>query len=136
MRPTCPGINSSAAKIRLPWLCVAVVLIAQSTIEISAQAIESKPKAAAAISGRVTIADKPAPGVTVAAVTANPPQVLLAQAISDTEGKYRLTGLTPGQVNVSAVAPTYVTHVSSPYVMGRVLNLSADESVEGIDFKL
>src|SRR5205823_14944440 len=56
--------------------------------------------------------------------------------MSDAEGKYRINGLTAGQLSVTAVAPTYVLPANPMYGLGRVINLSADEAVEGIDFKL
>jgi protocatechuate 3,4-dioxygenase beta subunit len=111
--------------------------ITQASLVTRAQTPETKPKPSASISGRVTIGEKPAPGVVVAALTVNYPQALLAQAVSDNEGKYRLSALTPGPVTVAAVAPTFVMPFSpSSLVPGRTVNLSADEVVEGIDFKL
>jgi protocatechuate 3,4-dioxygenase beta subunit len=81
------------------------------------------------------IGEKPAPGVLVAVNVINT-QAVVAQVTSDAEGKYRISGLSAGQMNVSAVAPTYVLPANPMYGQGRVVNLSADESVEGIDFKL
>lgn len=110
--------------------------VAQSCVTSNAQTPDNKPKATASIAGRVTIGDKPAPGVTVTASTPTFPQTLVGQTVSDAEGKYRISGLMPGQANVSAVAPTFVLPVTSSFLSGRTLNLSADEAVEGIDFKL
>src|SRR5690348_11686038 len=117
-------------------LVFALALVTQSWSRTTGQTPDTKPRATASVTGRVTVGDKPAPGVTVAATTLNYPQMLVAQTISDADGKYRLSGLTPGQLNVAAVAPTLVMP-SSPlsYTAGRTLNLSADEAVEGIDFK-
>jgi protocatechuate 3,4-dioxygenase beta subunit len=114
----------------------AIALVAPSWFVTNAQTPDPKPKATASITGRVTIGEKPAPGVIVAAATATFPQTLLAQTVSDGEGKYRMTGLIPGPITVSAVAPTYVMPASPMPMPGRILNLSADEAVEGIDFKL
>ena len=113
-----------------------IALVAASWLVINAQTPDSKSKATASIAGRVTIGDQPAPGVTVVVTNINSPQMLIGQAVSDSEGKYRIAGLIPGQTSVSAVAPTYVMPVSPMFSSGRTLNLSADEAVEGIDFKL
>src|ERR1043166_477761 len=110
--------------------------VAQSCFIINAQTPDTKTKATASIAGRVTIGDKPAPGVIVAASTLSFPQTVLAQTVSDAEGKYRIGGLMPGQANVSAVAPTFVMPVTASYSSGQTLNLSADEAIEGIEFKL
>src|SRR5436190_289950 len=82
--------------------------VAQSGFISNAQTPDNKSKATASIAGRVTIGDKPAPGVIVAASTLSFPQTVMAQTVSDAEGKYRINGLMPGQANVSAVAPTFV----------------------------
>jgi protocatechuate 3,4-dioxygenase beta subunit len=114
----------------------AIALVAQLSFITTAQTPDSKPKPTASITGRVTIGEKPAPGVIVAAATMSYPQTLLGQTVSDGEGKYRIAGLVPGQITVSAVAPTMVMPSTPIPVSGRILNLSADEAVEGIDFKL
>jgi protocatechuate 3,4-dioxygenase beta subunit len=114
----------------------AIALVAQTWIINKAQTPDSKPKATGSIAGLVTIGDKPAPGVTIAVTNVSPPQMLMGQTVSDPEGKYRITGLMPGQIMVSAVAPTYVMPVSPMFMPGRSLLLSGDEAVEGIDFKL
>jgi protocatechuate 3,4-dioxygenase beta subunit len=117
-------------------LFLTIFLVAQSWLITNAQMPDNKPKATASIAGRVTIGDKPAPGVTVAVTNVTPPQMLIGQTVSDSEGKYRIAGLVPGQINVSAVAPTYVVPVSPMFTSGQSFSLSADEAVEGIDFKL
>lgn len=117
-------------------LFLAIGFVAQSRLNTNAQTPDNKPRPSSSISGRVTIGEKPAPGVTVAAITVNYPQTILGQAVTDAEGKYRINGLAPGQANVSAVAPTMVMPASNAYIPGRTVNLSADEAVDNIDFKL
>lgn len=112
-----------------------IALVAQSWLTANAQTPDVKPKATSSITGRVMIGEKPAPGVLVAVNLINT-QAVVAQVTSDVEGKYRMSGLAAGQLNVSAVAPTYVLPANPMYGQGRVVNLSADETVEGIDFKL
>ena len=122
---------------RLLWfsLLLATVLIGHSLESACGQTADAKPKATSAITGRVMIGEKPAPGVLVAVNVINT-QAVVALVTSDAEGKYRISGLSAGQLNVSAVAPTYVLPTNPMYGQGRVVNLSADETVEGIDFKL
>jgi protocatechuate 3,4-dioxygenase beta subunit len=117
-------------------LLMAIAFVASLCFIAKAQTADSKPKATASITGRVTIGEKPAPGVTVAVGTMTFPQVLVGQTVSDGEGKYRISGLIPGQISVSAVAPTFVVPASPLSGPGRILNLSADEAVENVDFKL
>ena len=122
---------------RLLWLSsiLATVVVAHSLNRIYAQTPDAKPKATSSIAGRVMIGEKSAPGVLVAVYVINT-QTTLAQVMSDAEGKYRINGLTAGQLSVTAVAPTYVLPANPMYGLGRVINLSADETIEGIDFKL
>jgi protocatechuate 3,4-dioxygenase beta subunit len=122
---------------RLLWFSsiLATVVVAHSLSRVYAQTPDTKPKATSSITGRVMIGEKPAPGVLVAVNLINT-QGVVAQVTSDAEGKYRISGLSAGQMNVSAVAPTYVLPANPMYGQGRVVNLSADETVEGIDFKL
>lgn len=122
---------------RLLWfsLLLATVVVGHSLKPVYGQTAEAKPKATSSITGRVMIGEKPAPGVLVAVNLTNT-QTVVAQVTSDAEGKYRISGLSAGQLNVSAVAPTYVLPANPMYGQGRVVNLSADETVEGIDFKL
>lgn len=115
---------------------ILIALVAQSWFVTKAQTPDSKPRGTASITGRVTIGEKPASGVIIAVMTLNAPQTLVAQTVSDSEGKYRISGLPPGQLNVGAVAPSFVKEESSGYFPGRVLNFNADEALEGIDFKL
>ncbi|HXI61642.1 MAG TPA: carboxypeptidase-like regulatory domain-containing protein, partial [Pyrinomonadaceae bacterium] len=122
---------------RLLWFSsiLATAVVAHSLSRVYGQTPDAKPKATSSITGRVMIGEKPAPGVLVAVTVINT-QAVVAQVTSDAEGKYRLSGLAAGQMNVSAIAPTYVLPANPMYGQGRVVNLSADETVEGIDFKL
>jgi len=120
---------------RLARLVITVTLLFLPTPTAFAQTAEAKPRATASVAGRVMIGDKPAAGVIVAVNGINQ-QTLLAQTTSDPDGKYRINGLAPGQVTIGTFAPTCVLPVNPTFTQGRVLNLSADEVIEGIDFKL
>ena len=84
------------------YLSLIVTMVLAAHVFSQAQTPEAKPRPSASISGRVTIGEKPAPGVIVVAAAINSRQVPLAQAVSDAEGKYRINGLIPGQLIVVA----------------------------------
>jgi protocatechuate 3,4-dioxygenase beta subunit len=113
-----------------------IALVAQCWLITNAQTPDTKPKATASITGRVTIGEKPAPGVIVIANLLSSSQTLVAQTTTDAEGKYRLHGLTPTGVTIGVYAPTYVVPSAPMFAQGRMVLLSADEAVEGVDFKL
>ncbi|HJZ81558.1 MAG TPA: carboxypeptidase regulatory-like domain-containing protein [Pyrinomonadaceae bacterium] len=110
-------------------------LLVISATSLSAQTPDVKPKPSGSISGRVTIGEKPAPGILIMVNGMNS-AMPAAQATSDADGNYRLAGLPAGQISVTPVAPVYVLPVNPMYGQGRVINLSTNENVEGIDFKL
>ena len=119
----------------LLWFPFFLIIIAPAYF-VHAQTPDTKPRATVSVSGRVSVGDKPAPGIIVSVLSTSAPPQILGQTVSDMEGKYRLNGLTPGQVNLAAFAPTYVMPATNAFGEPRVLNLSSDENVEGIDFKL
>lgn len=118
------------------FLFFVALLVGPSAFITNAQVPDNKPKATSAISGRVMIGEKPAPGVIVVATLLASPQTLAAQSITDADGKYRLPGLTPTGHNIAVYAPTYVAPWAPSYAQGRMVILSGDENVEGVDFKL
>jgi hypothetical protein len=103
--------------------------------QLNAQTPEAKTKSTASISGRVTIGEKPAPGITVV-VTGPDSTAPMGQTTSDADGIYRFGGLAAGPVNVTPVAPAYSVPLVTMFGPGRAINLSANETVENIDFKL
>src|SRR5262245_33791613 len=72
-------------------------------------------EATGVITGRVTIGDKPAPGVAVALMSSQPltpPQLNsfrepAPKVTSDEDGRYRITGVAAGRYNVIPLAPLY-----------------------------
>lgn len=116
-------------------LILALAVFLPATTTLYGQTPETKTKPSGSISGRVTIGEKPAPGILVV-VGGTGSSTPMAQATSDAEGNYRLNGLAAGQVSVAPVAPVYVVPSSPMFGQGRVVNLGVNESVEGIDFKL
>jgi hypothetical protein len=97
-------------------------------------------EAPATITGRVSDGEKGLAGVAVVLVPADTPTRLqaVARAKTDAEGNYRMTGIAPGRYKVLPFSPTYVVEGLSVYEYppGKSLNLTAGESVEGIDFRL
>ena len=85
---------------------LALGLVTQSTLITRAQTPDSKPKPTASISGRVTIGDKPAPGVTVVANLLSSPQTLVAQATSDAHAGQREPKPQPPPPSASVPAVT------------------------------
>src|SRR6185436_18103448 len=82
-----------------------IAFVAQSWFITNAQTPDPKPRANASITGRVSIGEKPAPGVTVIANLLASPSTLVAQTVSDADGKYRLNGLTPTGLTIGVYAP-------------------------------
>lgn len=108
-------------------LCFSPALLAQTN------------PATGAVSGRVTLAGKPAQGVTVLAVLDGGQQrQASAQAKTDAEGHYRLRGLPVGNFKIYAAAREYVSTNDDgrTYLPGRSVTLSAGEQLEGQDLTL
>lgn len=113
----------------LMCLCFAVSSFAQSP----GQQQVKTPRGS--ISGRITINDKPAPGVAVglrkgALDTSFDP---FDKAVTDAEGIYRITNVPAGNYVVTVIAPTYVptnSETRKPVVVRE------GENVEGMNFSL
>jgi hypothetical protein len=59
-----------------------------------------------------------------------------ARAVTDAEGRYRLTGFGSGQYTVSVIAPTYAQQTNPVARDGKPVTLAEAETAEGIDFQL
>jgi protocatechuate 3,4-dioxygenase beta subunit len=115
----------------------AIALACQLFNLASGQTGDAKTKPSASISGRITIGDKPAPGILVSAVlNSNNGQSVLAQTTSDSEGNYRLSGLPSGPITITPFAPLYVFSTNPTFLQGQRVDVSADEAINGIDFRL
>src|ERR1700740_911242 len=88
---------------------VGVLLVLLPTIA-GAQAADSKPKPSGSISGRITIDGKGAAGIPVAAIEGQSVnrRDAAAHALSDLEGNYQISGLTPGEYTVWTLTPALV----------------------------
>jgi protocatechuate 3,4-dioxygenase beta subunit len=124
----------SSARSALPTLltlfCFAASLFAQSPAK---QPAAKTP--GGSVSGRVTIKDKPAPGVQVALRKSDSwiASDTTPKAVTDQDGVYRITNVAPGSYQVMTATPAYVPADAS----GRKsVVIAEDENVEGINFSL
>lgn len=128
----------ASIKLRSRFRLILIIapILAVSATKLNAQTPDVKTKPTGSVSGRLTIGEKPAPGILVVVSSGNS-SMTMAQTTSDADGNYRIGGLAPGPINVMPVAPVYVVPANAMFGQGgRVVNLSANEAVEGIDFKL
>ena len=106
---------------------------------LSAQTPSKQPAAKTAhgsVSGRITIKDKPAPGVMVGLrrYDGSNPFEQIPSALTDQDGVYHITNVAAGSYHVVPSAPAYVSPNSDYAVQPVVIN--EDENVENVDFSL
>ena len=118
----------------------AFFLLAQFTAH--AQTAPAGAKATGTISGKITLNEKAAAEILVAAQAADRPgQQPVARAKSDMSGRYRLTGLPAGQYQIVAIAPGLAAapqagFSSSFYGSGKAVVLASGEETDDVDIKL
>lgn len=97
-------------------------------------------EATGSISGRVTIADLPARGVTVLLLSAEdgPVERPIAKATTDRDGHFQITGVPAGQYLLQAFAPALIVTAVDNMMgrSGKVINIAAGEALEGMDIAL
>ncbi len=111
--------------------CVAVCAHAQA-----AQAVGT-----GTITGRVTISDKPAQGVSILLLPADryaPDRRSVARATTNAEGEFRLMNLAAGRYEVTPVAPAFVSAANLMHErnQGKSVNLAEGETIDKLDFTL
>ena len=126
-------MNSLSRLLRHGFILMAAILI--QSFAAQAQSVDAKTKGTGSISGRVTIGDKPAPGI-VMAVSGLNQEMSGRQVTSDADGRFRIDGLNAGQFMITPIAPLYVVPASPMYGPGKSINLASGESIDGIDFTL
>jgi hypothetical protein len=92
----------------------------------------------ATVSGRITIKDKGAPGVTVG-LRKNDIAVLeqsFLRATTDQDGFYRITNVQPGSYEVVPSAPAYVVVDNANGGRGKNVIVGEGENVDGINFSI
>jgi Carboxypeptidase regulatory-like domain len=115
---------------------VALTQVALGTSPL--QASQTK-EPAGSISGRVTLGDKPAPGVTVmlAPGDINARQERPgARTTTDDEGRFQLTRVPAGSYILQTFTPAFVGPTDVMRRPGKAINLNDGETVEGIDIAL
>jgi hypothetical protein len=120
----------SALPALLTVLCLAAPLFAQS---VSKEPVVKSLRGS--ISGRVTIKEKPARGVTIGLRKSGLMSASdsFTKAVTDADGLYRLTDVPAGSYLVTIAAPAFI----NPEVTGfKTVVLSEGENVEDIDFTL
>jgi protocatechuate 3,4-dioxygenase beta subunit len=128
-------------------LCFCLILTGAVMVsargDIVAQTPDAKSKGTGSISGKVTLGGKPAAGIHVAAFGnfSNTRQAT-AEAVTDSEGHYRLFGLAAAAYQIAALTPSFVPAEKNlppnyPYYgAAKTILLSTGESVEDVDLKL
>jgi hypothetical protein len=120
------------AFVLLLLLCLPVSLYAQS---------QTKPAAAktarGSVSGRVTIKDKPAVGITVGLREARGifPLEKSFRAITDQEGVYHITNVPAGTYEIQTAAPAFVNYEAN-IPRGKSVIVGEYENIEDINFTL
>ena len=118
-----------------------------SVVAAPAQSPPAASKALATIAGRVNLDGAGAPGAHVMLkphvndgfprISFGVEQPPAPGAVTDAEGRYRITGVSPGAYRVSVFAPVYaVEGERDPLTPGKTINLAEGDNVEGIDFAL
>lgn len=129
----------SASFCRLLYNLLLYVLAAFIVFTVHAQTREA---ATGTITGRVTIADKPAPGVVVALTRATlgamEERNFLGRATTDAEGRYKLNNVPAGSFRVLTLTPGFVNPAegSNSFEQGSAINLREGETVESVNFAL
>jgi hypothetical protein len=130
-------------------LCCSLILATEAVLCSGTfardQTPDVMPKPTGSISGRVTLGGSPAEGISVVAVSGQTVnrRDAAARSVTDSEGRYRLSELAPGQYQIWAVTPGFIAEpgplprYGSPY-FGSIQNiiLSAHEDLSDIDMKL
>ena len=117
----------------LTLLSVAIPLRAQSP-----QKTTTAKTPRGSVSGRVTIKDKPAPGVVVGLRKALGTTQFVEpfqKATTDQEGNYRIANVAAGAYDIAPSAPAYVV-ADSNSLRGKNVVVGDDEQVEDINFSL
>ncbi|HEX5705581.1 MAG TPA: carboxypeptidase-like regulatory domain-containing protein [Pyrinomonadaceae bacterium] len=128
-------------RLSLPFTSALAALLLLVPLSAQAQTAPAGAKPTATISGRITVNEKGAPDILVAAQQLDRPfQQPAARAKSDANGRYRLTGLPAGQYQITAIAPALApeqTGSSGPMSrMGKSLLLAPGEEADDVDIKL
>ena len=110
-------------------LCFTASIFAQGPVKQSAGKTPG-----GTVSGRITIKDKPAPGVLVVLRKEGTSMFEpVGRGVTEQDGVYRITNLAPGSYNVTPSTPAYV---AADAAGRKSVVIGEDENVEGINFSL
>ena len=121
------------------YVSAVIFLIFGLTVTVCAQSTtrQTSKTPKGSISGRVTIKDKAAPGVTVGLRKAGAfgPYDSYLRATTDQDGSYRITSVPAGSYFIAVAAPAFVVTGASEG-RGKSVIVAEDENVDGINFSL
>jgi protocatechuate 3,4-dioxygenase beta subunit len=113
-----------------------ILALPLALLSIQAQPAETKA-GAAAVSGRVTLKNEPARGVTVMLMAQSQGSSNAPRAKTDEHGRFRFTGVAAGKYSISALAPGYVSPGDGDMGRGgQTLNVAEGEKVESISLEI
>jgi Carboxypeptidase regulatory-like domain len=132
---------------RIIWFTPLLISLTVFSIVVARAQSAATNKALATIAGRVTLDGAGAPGAHVmlkpyvndipARSNFGVEQPPAPGAVTDAEGRYRITDVAPGAYRVSVFAPAYaVEGERDSFRPGKTINLADGDNAEGIDFAL
>jgi hypothetical protein len=122
------------------WIARALltlILILPYSVALQAQTQSKTTKPASSISGKVTIKNKGAAGISVSLrrTEMNSPFEFLPGTVTDQDGNYRITNVSPGSYDVTPGNAAYVV-ADNNNIRSRSVTLVEGENVENINFAL
>lgn len=121
-----------SAVLLLMLLCIPASLHAQTPTKPAVKT------ARGSVSGRITIKEKPAPGVTVGlrVNSGMVPFEKFYRAVTDHEGVYHINNVPAGTYEIAPAAPAYVVAEGTSPRGGKSIIVAEDEQVEDINFSM
>ncbi|MGH9835833.1 MAG: carboxypeptidase regulatory-like domain-containing protein [Blastocatellia bacterium] len=115
---------------------LSILALPLALLSIQAQPAETKA-GAATVSGRVTLKNEPARGVTVLLQGQTQGPSNSSRAKTDENGRFRFTGVAAGRYSIFALAPGYISS-GDDYLgrRGQTLNIAEGEKIENIDLEI
>lgn len=116
---------------------VVIAIFAGLATTAIAQQTQTRKEPTGSISGRVTIGDKPAVGVTVLLIPSQGPfDRPLVKSTTDEDGRYQLNHVPSGQYQLQSFAPAFVTGDDLRFRPGKTITLNEGETVDQFDMTL
>lgn len=115
---------------------LSILALPLTLLSIQAQPAETKA-GTATVSGRVTLKNEPARGVTVLLQGQSQGPSNSTRAKTDENGRFRFTGIAAGRYSTFALAPGYISAGDDDSGRrGQMLNVAEGEKVENIDLEI